>query len=250
LSPKIVKTINDVVRECELPTSYIVEMIAEYFSYYLNDHSKRHEGNCQPVLNWKATAYNTLSIPVTVMGTVEDQKRMPVRWTGNRPWRAIYPPRKDIVFIWMDNITRYGALQGRLPARLRCLFKTVEPMSKKTHRLAIVETFEPENGGSLGEDHGLVTVAMKRTDRVPQSMHRGAGRTFNVPICKVLGPAHLIPHEPHGDNTKWFVNSTIDLETYNVIYETLLGVIRLRGELPLMRGQKGRNCGGRIDSTF
>ena len=82
----------------------------------------------------------------------------------------------------------------------------------------MVETFALENAGALGEDHGLVTVGIKRTYIVPQKVQHGAGRTFIVPIHKVLGPAHLIPHEPHEGNTKWFMNNTIDLEMYNIIY--------------------------------
>ena len=67
----------------------------------------------------------------------------------------------------MDNIARYEALQERFPVRICCLFKTVHPADESTHRLAIVETFELENAGALGEDHGLVTVGIKRTDIIP-----------------------------------------------------------------------------------
>jgi hypothetical protein len=219
LSPKIVKMIQDIAVECgNISADYIKEMVANYFAHYLNDRTKYEEDEYKHILDWKATGYNTLSIPVTVFGTVDEQKRMPVRCTGKRPWRSIYPPRKDLVFVWMDNISLYRALQGRLPARLRSLFKTVDPTDESTHRLAIVETFEPEDGGAIGEAHGLVTVKFKTARDGLQRVNRGAGRSFIVPIRKVLGPAHLIPYEPHEGNTKWFVNSTIDLETYNAIY--------------------------------
>src|SRR5262249_26097240 len=155
---------------------------------------------------WRTTSYNTLAIPITVLGIADKQVRKAVRCTGNCPWRAIYPSQKDFVFVWMDNITLYGALQGHLPARLRSLFKTVDPTDESTHRLAIVETLEPENGGAIGEAHGLVTVSAKTTRTGWQRVNRGAGRIFIVPIRKVLGPAHLIPYDPHEGNTKWFVN--------------------------------------------
>jgi hypothetical protein len=218
LSPKIVKTVSDIVRECNISAAYVSEMVANYFSHYLKDRTKYEEDEYKHIVDWKATVYNTLAIPVMIMGTTDEQQRMPVRCTGDRPWRTIYPPRKDLVFVWMDNISLYGALRGQLPARLRCLFKAVDPSDESNHRLAIVETFEPENGGAIGEPHGLVTVSHKATGGEQQRVNRGGGRTFIVPIRKILGPAHLIPFEPHEGNTKWFVNSTIDLKTYNTIY--------------------------------
>jgi hypothetical protein len=218
MSSKIASSLRDVVREAGISATLLPEMVANYFSYYLKDRTKYEEDEYKYILEWKATVYNTLAIPVTKLGTAEEQKRMPVRCTGDRPWRTIYPPRKDSVFVWMDDIGLYGALRGRLPARLRCLLKCVDPVNESSHLLAIVETFDPENGGSVGDNHGLVTVSLKRTQEVQQRVTRGAGRTFIVPVRKILGPAHMIPYEPHEGNTKWFVNSTIDLETYNAVY--------------------------------
>ena len=143
---------------------------------------------------------------------------MPVRCTGKRRWRTIYPARADHAFVWMGKPALYGALGGRLPARVDCLFKLRQPSTdnNKSFRFAQVTAFEVEHGGAVQEPHRLVIVR-KRTAKSTGRTKEGAGNTFIVPISRILGPAHLIPMQGT-DTRQWLVNSTIDLTVFNAIY--------------------------------
>jgi hypothetical protein len=166
--------------------------------------------------DWPAKSYITVEIPVLEHQEVEKETLMRARCTGRRRWRTIYPPRNDFVFVWMGNPDLYGALGGRLPAQLSCLMKVKDPISGKSYRLALVSSFEVENGGAAKKPHGLVTVR-KRPSQNTGRTKEGAGSTFMVPISRLLGPAHLIPMQPT-ETRQWFVNTTIDLTVFDSIY--------------------------------
>ena len=99
----------------------------------------------------------------------------------------------------------YGALRGRLPARLVALFKIRDyRYPDPVRRLASVQFVSAVNSGRLSDTHGLVTVQMKED-----------AREFTVvDIGTILGLAHLIPE---GDR-RWIINSRIDLRTFNEVY--------------------------------
>lgn len=46
-----------------------------------------------------------------------------------------------------------------------------------------------------------------------------AGSTFVIAASHINIAMHLIPHEPNDANDKWFLNNTIDLDTFNLICE-------------------------------
>jgi len=99
----------------------------------------------------------------------------------------------------------YGALRGRLPAKLVALFKIREPRSEDTvRRVAGVQLRTLVNSGRLIDLPGLVTVQMREDTR---------GFTI-VDIGTILGLASLIPEKDRG----WLVNSRIDLRTFNEVY--------------------------------
>jgi len=99
----------------------------------------------------------------------------------------------------------YGALRGRLPAKLVALLKIRDPRSEDTwRRVAGVQLLTPLNSGRLSDLHGLVTVQMREDTR---------GFTI-VDIGTILSLAHLIPEEDH----RWLVTSPIDLRTFNEVY--------------------------------
>jgi len=99
----------------------------------------------------------------------------------------------------------YGALQGRLPAKLVALFKIRDYRCEdRVRRLAGVQFVSAGNSGQISDVHTLVTVQMKED-----------AREFTVvDIGTILGLAHLIPE---GDR-RWIVNSHIDLRTFNEVY--------------------------------
>jgi len=99
----------------------------------------------------------------------------------------------------------YGALRGRLPAKLVALLKIRDPRSEDTvRRVASFQLVTPVNSGRLSDLHGLVTVQMREDTR---------GFRI-VDIGTILGLAHRIPKE----DRRWVVNSRIDLRTFNEIY--------------------------------
>jgi len=99
----------------------------------------------------------------------------------------------------------YGALRGRLPARLVALLKIRDPRSKDTvHRVAGVLLLTPVTSGRPSDLDALVTVQMREDKR---------GFTI-VDIGTILSLAHLIQEE----DQRWHVNSQMDLRTLNKVY--------------------------------
>jgi len=101
----------------------------------------------------------------------------------------------------------YGALRGRLPAKLVALLKIRDYRCDNTdtaRRVAGVQMLTLVNSGRLSDQHGLVTVQMREDAR---------GFTI-VDTGTILGLAHLIPEE----DRRWLVNSLIDLRTFNEVY--------------------------------
>jgi hypothetical protein len=46
----------------------------------------------------------------------------------------------------------------------------------------------------------------------------GAGTRYIVPVRAIQSAAHLVPLEPIADNKRWYLNNTVDLETFNLVY--------------------------------
>jgi len=98
----------------------------------------------------------------------------------------------------------YGALRGRLPAKLVAFFKIRDCSQDTVRRLEGVQMLSLVNSGRPSDIYTLVTVQLRED-----------AREFTlVDIGTILGLAHLIPE---GDR-RWLVNSRIDLRTFNEIY--------------------------------
>ena len=99
----------------------------------------------------------------------------------------------------------YGALRGRLPAKLLVLFKIRNStLHGAVRRLASVQMLSPVNSRRVSDVHSLVTM-----------QQREDAREFTiVDVGTILGLAHLIPET----DRRWLVNNRIDLRTYNEIY--------------------------------
>ena len=99
----------------------------------------------------------------------------------------------------------YGALSGRLPAKLVTLLKITDYRSDDTvRRVDGVQMLTPVNSGLLSDQHGLIKVQMREDSR---------GFTI-VDIGTILGLAHLIQEE----DRRWLINSRIDLRTFDEVY--------------------------------
>jgi len=145
-----------------------------------------------------------LEIPVLAFQEADVYEIHRARSTGALHFRN-EGSRNDWVWVQAATEEMYGALWGRLPAKLVALLKIRDYRSDDTvRRVAGVQMLTPVNSGRLSDLHGLVTVQKKEDTR---------GFTI-VDIGIILGLAHLIPEE----DRRWLVNSRIDLRTFNEVY--------------------------------
>jgi len=100
----------------------------------------------------------------------------------------------------------YGALRGRLPARLIARFKIRSGYMQHdtVYHLAGVQFMSLVDSGRPSDVPGLVTVQLRDVTR----------ELTIVDIGTIIGLAHLIPKTER----RWLVNSQIDLRTFNEIY--------------------------------
>ena len=145
-----------------------------------------------------------LEVPVPAFQETEVYDIHCARCTGNRLFRN-QGSRNDWVWVQAGGEGMYGALRGRLPAKLMALYKIRDYISEGgVRRLASIQMLSAVNAGRPSDLHGLVTV-----------QQREEAREFTiVDIGTILGLAHLIPEADRG----WLVNSRIDLRTFNEIY--------------------------------
>lgn len=186
---------------------------------------------------WSAPAsrFKSLEIPVRHFSTREWELQT-ARSTGNETWYG-GPPRND--WVWVNynedyhpdtfrnserartqkrrmeaekgrNSVKYGALRGRLPGQLLCLFKLVDPNGEVWH-LALIHSTSAYQSGAVDSASGLVRVVNK-TGGVQSNLKL-------VSASRIDGCAHLVPEDPGPGNKVWWVNSVIDLTTWNTIYE-------------------------------
>jgi hypothetical protein len=186
---------------------------------------------------WSAPAsrFTSLEIPVRHFSSREWQSQT-ARSTGTQSWHN-GPSRND--WVWVNynedyhpdtfrnkeraqtqkrreeakkcqNSVKYGALRGRLPAQLMCLFKLVDPNGEVWH-LALIRSTSVYQSGAVDSASGLVRV-----------VNRTGGVQHNLKIIsasRIDGCAHLVPEDPGPENRVWWVNSVIDLTTWNTIYD-------------------------------
>ena len=145
----------------------------------------------------------TLEIPVLAFQETDVYDIHRARCTGARLFRN-QASRNDCVWIQAGGEQMYGALRGRLPAKLLALFKIRNTHQDTVCRLAGVQLMGVVNSGRPSDVHGLVTVHLRDDSR----------ELTIVDIGTILGLAHLIPET----DRRWLVNSRIDLRTFNEIY--------------------------------
>lgn len=175
----------------------------------------------------------------------EGRYRQRLRCTPGREWYGA-KERKDWAWIQVNPSERrhdsnarmttsaprsratLGALQGRLPVRLRCLFRVhLSDRSGKPRvfDLVLCEIPQPVDGGRPSESTGLVTVKRPGmpTANASRNQYQGyvneEGANLLVFSAAVLdGPAHCVPLQHEGEELSWFVNPYIDLYTWNFVY--------------------------------
>jgi len=145
-----------------------------------------------------------LEVPVLTFQEANVYEIHHARSTGTLHFRNL-GSRNDWVWVQAGTEEIYGALRGRLPAKLVALMKISDTRSEDTvSRVSRVQLLTPVNSGGLSDLHGLVTVRMREDTRGFTIVDRGS----------ILRLAHLIPEE----DRRWHVNSRIDLRTFNEVY--------------------------------
>jgi hypothetical protein len=175
------------------------------------------------------TQFKTIELPVQDFATLKWSIQK-VRSTGLLSWIAA-APRNDWVWVETDSAQRdnpnasarysqgqYGALHGRLPARLCCLFKLMLPpqansssQSQVTLHLALIAGTRAVNAGNPEAHSGLVKV------------EKNSGKPYEIiSAIRISGAAHMLPEIPdewEKDNRYWWINSMIDFTTWNTVYK-------------------------------
>jgi len=146
-----------------------------------------------------------LEIPVLAFQESGVYNMYSARCTGARLFRN-QTSQNDCVWIQAGGQNMYGALRGRLPARVIALFKIRSGYMQQdtVYRLAEVQFMSLVDSGRPSDIHGLVTVQLRDVTRELTIVHIGT----------IIGLAHLIPETER----RWLVNSRIDLRTFNEIY--------------------------------
>ena len=177
--------------------------------------SKRIQIESEDLLRSAAAIYHWLEVETHDMHGESTVQRL--RCTGEKGWYS-GPARNDWVWVQTAKLSEgrelpYRALQGKIPYRLRRLFKlhVVHPRGKTTFWLAYVELTKPANGGMPEKASKLVRVVKPPV-----------GEPFMViSAANIVGAAHVIPEEAISspvENRGWIVNSHIDLATWNDVY--------------------------------
>jgi len=145
-----------------------------------------------------------LEVPVLAFQETDVYDIHRARCTGALDFRN-QGSRNDWVWVQAGDEEMYGALRGRLPAKLVALFKIRNyTCDSSVRRLASIQMLSPVNCGRPSDVHSLVTV-----------QQREDAREFTiVDVGTILGLAHLIPEA----DRRWLVNNRIDLRTFNEIY--------------------------------
>jgi len=145
-----------------------------------------------------------LEIPVVAFQESDVYDIHHARCTGTLHFRN-QGSRNDWVWVLAGSEEMYGALRGRLPAKVVALFKIRDyTCENAVRRVAAVRILSAVNSGFPSDIHGLVTVQMRED-----------AREFTiVDVGTIQGVAHLIPE----GERRWLVKSRIDLRTFNEVY--------------------------------
>ena len=98
-----------------------------------------------------------------------------------------------------------SGLNGRISAKLNCIFKIQLNRGDIVYRLAYIIMTTIVSVRMAAREEGIVKVQL--------SMLR---EELIVNAREIAGMAHLIPIEP---NKVWYINNRIDLYTWNLLYD-------------------------------
>ena len=168
----------------------------------------------------KVRVYNCLHVSVCDPHSEGNFDIHRLRNTGNTGWRK-GPPRRDTV--WIASAAQHKNLNHRVPAYLDIVFRIYyEWLPKHYLDVVYVQPFN-HNGGKFERATELIVVTDE--PRCPRVI---------LPLQDVLGACHLLRigskmvGTPPEEVTDYYVNSRIDVNTYNTI-----GVTTEKGNRPV-----------------
>ncbi len=219
-----VKTLTQLALWCKLPVGTLQNLVAWGLKRFgLFPGYAEHDDAFARLNDAKYTRFVAAVLPVAHFQS-DDTEVHVVRCTGAEPSRIYKPPRNDDVLLWPDHGVEGNFLMthGRIPARLRSLFLIEESHFDVQICMALVQTFVPS---PIRQPSGMITVSAKqqveRADElnVRRRPHFAVGTTYVVPLKAIERAAHLCPYSAEADNTRWFLNNTIDLNAFNLLVE-------------------------------
>jgi hypothetical protein len=215
-----VKTLSELAAWCGLPKGWLQTLIAWIVKRFSNI----------PIFvdNYKAFArlgeatyirYTAAALLVVNFQGDEEDVHV-VQCTGTEPSQKFKLARNDYVFLRPDQYVEgnFASTRGRIPACINCLFLPQESKFGVMTSLALVTTLIP---GPIRQPSGLLTVQEKpqEDDSTQRRPNFCVGSRYIVPLRLIERAAHLIPYDIADHNNKWFVNNTIDLNTFNLYYD-------------------------------
>ena len=222
-----IKTIQELAQWCGLPVgtlqnhvAWCLKLFNIFPAYTESDEAFLHLSNA------KYTRYASAVLPVANFQRDEVENHI-ITCSGMDPSRKGQSPRNDNVLLWPKREVEgnFASTHGRIPARLQCLFLVEDSNFGIQACLALVQTLIP---GPKRQPVGMVTV----TERLPQLGSRahdelnvrrrpqcGVGTSCIVPLKAIERAAHLCPFSDDPQNKRWFLNSTIDLNAFNLLEE-------------------------------
>ena len=192
-----------------IPELNLCKLLRNYNHLSLSVERKLPDDNEQ-LLDLPVEFFNQLEVPVPAFDDPQERIVHHIRCVDSFRHQG---RRHDWVWIKAGDENQFGALRGRLPGQVECLFKIRDLNTGYSHRLALARMLRPgPDGGSADPHHGLVKVYRRRGKQ---------GSDLAVTsISSICGMAHILPVFPSkGEKCEtWIVNNRIDLATFNEVY--------------------------------
>ncbi|KAI5845806.1 hypothetical protein DFP73DRAFT_526338 [Morchella snyderi] len=205
---RLVKTPIDltVVKSINIPGS---SKSLEFYirRYFMRKLRRDFDEIPEDIDTWRVTTFKQFKVPVLLHGAGDERTVHTLQTTGTADYRR-REARND--WVWFrQKPTDLEPLQGLCPATLLAVFKLRDPGRRKARLLAAICPLKPDFNGTPNAHHGLIRVSryVNAFDDI-----------WVVNIKSILGAAHLVPESTSPTNSRWFINTTIDLSTYGSIY--------------------------------
>jgi len=205
VSTKITLSLADVMHDINDNVENLLDKLQSY-SRSLPD-SQKLTTDKYKLKSYPREQFLQLQVPVLKFQETDLYTIHHLRCTLKWPFRGGVD-RNDWVWVAAGNEKEFGALRGRLPGQLRCLFQLHDPTKKCIHRLALVKMLKVDSTRLLESDSSLIRVGLRKVT-VP------GNDEWVVGISAIAGIVHLIPAREEG---VWLLNSRIDLKTFNDVY--------------------------------